>query len=117
MSEVVLDPEIVRELQTVMEGDFRTLVDSFARDSRQRLEALEQAIANGAAEEVHRSAHSFKGSSGNLGALALSNRCRELEQMGRSGNLEAAPGKLEEIRSAFERAREALEEQSGQGPR
>ena len=113
MNESTLDPAIVQELKSVMGGDFRTLVDSFVRDSRQRLETLEEAITNGAAEEVRQTAHSFKGSSGNLGALALSNLCLELEQIGRSGELAGAREKLEEIRAAFDHAREQLEQETG----
>lgn len=113
MSQPTLDSAIVQELQSVMGGDFRTLVESFVHDSRQRLEALEDAIERQDAAEVRQTAHSFKGSSGNLGALALSNLCLEMEQMGRSGELAAAPDKLEEIRAAYERAREELEGQLG----
>lgn len=113
MTESALDPEVIRELQSVMGADFQTLAESFVHDSRQRLQALEDAIERDAAEEVRQTAHSFKGSSGNLGALGLSHLCLELEQAGRSGDLGGARAKLEEIRDAFEHARAELEQHIG----
>ena len=110
MAGPTLDREIVQELQSVMGSEFRTLVESFERDSRQRLQTLEEAVDRAAADEVRQTAHSFKGSSGNLGALELSQLCLELEQAGRSGDLEPAPELLQRIREAFERARRELEQ-------
>lgn len=110
MTEPTVDHAIVEELQSVMgrEG-FQALVDSFVRDSRHRLELLHDAIQQGEPDEVRQTAHSFKGSSGNLGATELSALCLELEQTGRSGNLTRAPELLEQMRQSFERAQRELE--------
>lgn len=115
MTEAILDQEIVNELQSVMGENFQTLVESFFRDSEQRLTLLHEAIDRGEAEEVRQTAHSFKGSSGNLGAQALSGLCLELEQAGRSGQLDQAPELLERIRRAYDEARRELEHYIGAG--
>jgi HPt (histidine-containing phosphotransfer) domain-containing protein len=110
MTASVLDRDVVGELQSVMGSDFRTLVESFFRDSEQRLTLLQEVIERGDAEELRQTAHSFKGSSGNLGALALSGLCLELEQAGRAGQLDQAPELLERIRQAYDEARRELEQ-------
>lgn len=110
MTAPVLDRDVVAELQSVMGSDFQTLVESFFRDSEQRLTSLQEVIDRGEADELRQAAHSFKGSSGNLGALALSGLCLELEQTGRSGQLDQAPELLERIRQAYDQARRELEQ-------
>jgi HPt (histidine-containing phosphotransfer) domain-containing protein len=109
MTEPTLDRDVVGELQSVMGSDFQTLVESFFRDSEQRLTWLREAIEQGEADEVRQTAHSFKGSSGNLGATALSSLCLELEQVGRSGQLDPASDLLERIREAYSEVRRQLE--------
>lgn len=110
MTAPVLDRDVVAELQSVMGPDFRTLVESFFRDSEQRLTLLQEIIDRGEADELRQAAHSFKGSSGNLGALALSGLCLELEQAGRSGQLDQVPELMERIRQAYNQARRELEQ-------
>ncbi len=109
MTAPTLDHDAVDELQSVMGADFETLVESFFRDSEQRITRLREAIDQGEADELRQTAHSFKGSSGNLGALALSGLCLELEQVGRSGQLDPASDLLERIRQAYADARRELE--------
>lgn len=115
MTEVALDRDVVNELRSVMGENFETLVESFFRDSEQRLTLLHDAIQQGEADEVRQTAHSFKGSSGNLGAQVLSGLCLELEQAGRSGQLGEASELLERIRQAYVEARRELEDYIGTG--
>ena len=115
MTEPVLDRDVVGELQSVMGSSFPTLIESFFRDSEQRLTLLQEVIERGDAEELRQTAHSFKGSSGNLGALALSELCLELEQAGRGGQLDRAPELLERIRQAYDEARRELEQYTETG--
>jgi HPt (histidine-containing phosphotransfer) domain-containing protein len=71
-----LDPDVLSALQEVMEGEYPILVDTFLADSEQRLQLLKQA-AN--ATQFLETAHSFKGSSSNMGAIRLADLCHELE--------------------------------------
>jgi HPt (histidine-containing phosphotransfer) domain-containing protein len=107
--EQVLDQQLVDELLEVMGRDFGTLIESFVRDAEYRLGALDDALAGRDAERVRDLAHGFKGSSSNLGAVALSSCCRRLEQAGREGHVSDADELLNETREAFRRAREALQ--------
>ena len=49
----------------------------------QRLAALHEAVREGHMDGIRQQAHSFKGSSGNLGALRVSALCLEMEQLAR----------------------------------
>ncbi|MGY2376568.1 Hpt domain-containing protein [Pseudomonas sp. SDO524_S393] len=77
MVETHLDPGVLSGLQEVMEGEYPKLLDTFLDDSQKRVEALRKARDD--ATTLGRIAHSFKGSSGNLGALRLAELCRRLE--------------------------------------
>lgn len=92
----VLDPTVIAELQQVMGGDFAVLVQSFRRDGEQRLALLKEAHEAGDEQALQRQAHSFKGSSSNLGANQVADICLALEkaasadQPDRKGELIAA---------------------------
>ncbi|RMT87826.1 hypothetical protein ALP39_02831 [Pseudomonas marginalis pv. marginalis] len=72
-----MDPDVLSGLQEVMEGEYPKLLDTFLDDSQKRVEALRQARDD--AKALGRIAHSFKGSSGNLGAVRLAQLCQLLE--------------------------------------
>ena len=75
-----VDPDVLDALQEVMEDEYPLLLDTFLNDSKVRLSELHQArdpLALGHA------AHSFKGSSSNMGAVQLAELCRELEERAR----------------------------------
>ncbi|MBY8971111.1 Hpt domain-containing protein [Pseudomonas sp. P867] len=77
MAEIHLDPDVLSGLQDVMEGEYPKLLDTFLDDSQKRIEALRDARDD--AKALGRIAHSFKGSSGHLGAVRLAQLCQRLE--------------------------------------
>lgn len=77
MLEIHLDPDVLSGLQEVMEGEYPKLLDTFLDDSQKRVEALRKSRDD--AKALGRIAHSFKGSSGNLGAVRLAQLCQRLE--------------------------------------
>ncbi|MBC3235017.1 Hpt domain-containing protein [Pseudomonas lurida] len=77
MVDLHLDPQVLSGLQEVMEGEYPKLLDTFLDDSQKRVEALRKARDD--AKALGRIAHSFKGSSGNLGAVRLAQLCQRLE--------------------------------------
>lgn len=80
-----VDEEALRELRIVMGDDFAKLLQTFATDSAARIAAIQQAAAAADSEALRRAAHSFKGSSGNMGARQLSELCRQIEEYARDG--------------------------------
>lgn len=87
----MLDPvvlESLRQLTAPGEPDVLAQVcQLFLEDAPARIETLRRAQAAGEAVGVQRAAHSLKGSAGNLGAKALLDVCRQLDDRARAGNL------------------------------
>jgi HPt (histidine-containing phosphotransfer) domain-containing protein len=97
------DLEIEGEPSLVVE-----LIDDFLHSAEVTIEALRTALANGAFDEVQRSAHSLKGSSLNIGADGVGRLCAEMEMNARNGTEEVKKDLLERIDRELEGARSAL---------
>lgn len=76
MTEIHLDHEVLSALQEVMEDEYPLLLETFLVDSQERLRQLHKADD---ANQLIATAHSFKGSSSNMGAIRLARLCHELE--------------------------------------
>lgn len=102
MSDEIVDQALVAELKDVMGEGFPALVDSFQADADTRMAALEQHLAEDDAGAVRQQAHSFKGSSGNVGAVQVARLCLKLEGLADDGDLDHAPDVLDELRQALD---------------
>lgn len=109
MSMQHLDDDVLRELRLVMGEDFAKLLHTFATDSIARIAAIEQATAAADAEALRRAAHSFKGSSGNMGAFRLSDLCRQIEEFARDGAPDRCPPLVAELSGEFARVEAELQ--------
>ena len=85
--------ETLRQLTTPGEPDVLTeVLQLFLQEVPPRMDRLRIACAVGNIKEVYRTAHSLKGSAGNIGAQRLMGVCRQLDEMARAGDLtEVAP--------------------------
>ncbi len=83
------------------------LVTVFVDDVPARLTAVEQANSAGDAVALYQAAHQLKGAAGNVGAVAVSDICAELQRIGRSGQT-AAPELVDQLATALEQAVGAL---------
>lgn len=91
-----LDPAVLdslRQLTPPGEPDvLKEVLQLFLDDVPARVERLRSAWQGGDAVAVQRAAHSLKGSAGNIGATDLLAVCRQLDDLGRVGDLSnAAP--------------------------
>jgi HPt (histidine-containing phosphotransfer) domain-containing protein len=77
------------------------LLDTFVQDCPARLAALEQAVREGNPKTIESAAHAFKSGAGTVRATVLADGLREVEAAGRSGNLAAVAGLLEQIRTEY----------------
>lgn len=84
------------------------LIETFFADAPEQFEALDSALAGGDAEVFRRAAHSMKSNSASFGAMTLSGIFKQLEDIGKSGDLNAGGDLLSEARAAFELAAEEL---------
>ena len=84
------------------------LAQEFLDDTKRRLKSLEEAYMRADAPALVEGAHSIKGASLTFGAVAFSQMCKDLETMGKSGNLENTGEKMEEINTEFNKMRREL---------
>jgi len=93
-----LDRDVLSALQEVMEDEYPVLLDTFLCDSEERLNLLREAAD---ADQLGATAHSFKGSSSNMGALRLASLCDELEQRAKQKSLAGIEKLVGEIDGEF----------------
>ncbi|SFR50108.1 HPt (histidine-containing phosphotransfer) domain-containing protein [Marinobacter daqiaonensis] len=105
-----LDEEALAELRDVMEDEFGILIQTYISDSRERIQALHQALSDNDQDAFAKTAHSFKGSSINIGAARLGDLCLEAEKAGREGRLDDVRKLLPELESEFATVRHLMED-------
>jgi HPt (histidine-containing phosphotransfer) domain-containing protein len=77
----------LRELAGTDSTFLPSLVNTFLLEGQRLVDRLEVEAGRGDALALARTAHSLKSSSAQVGALALSRHCKELEGQGAAGNL------------------------------
>ena len=107
MPQPVLDPavlESLRELTPPGEPDvLKEVLLLFLDDVPARISRLRSAWQAGNTVDVHRTAHSLKGSSGNIGASQLHDVCRQLDEQGRAGDLSQMPALVAALEGEYAR--------------
>lgn len=105
----VLDVETIEMLKVVMAEDFQLLLTTFLTDAPKRLVELRELLAVNDVAAMERPAHTLKGASGNLGAMALSVACAVLVNQIRAKNV-TNPGEcVQNIVNEYEKAVPAIE--------
>jgi HPt (histidine-containing phosphotransfer) domain-containing protein len=91
---VILDQAVIsglRKLTPPGEPDvLAEVLKLFLEEVPPRIARLRNAWQAGNIQEVHRAAHSLKGSAGNIGARRLFEVCRQLDDISKSGDLAPA---------------------------
>lgn len=85
------------------------LIDTYLADASALFDTMQQALAGGNAEELHRAAHSLKSTSASFGALALASMSRDVEEHGKAGRLDGVQTQVEQMQAEYQRVREALQ--------
>ena len=105
-----LDEQVLDRLRAVSPDFVREIAVIYLEDSPARVAALREAVQRRDAHAIATAAHAFKSGSGNIGALALSDLCGELEVLGRGRDVSAATEKFAELEREYERVQQALRE-------
>jgi len=91
MDQPVLDPAVISGLRMLTppgEPDvLAEVLQLFLNEVPPRIDRLRNAWTSGNIEEMHRAAHSLKGSAGNIGAKRLYDVCSRLDALGKAGDL------------------------------
>jgi CheY-like chemotaxis protein/HPt (histidine-containing phosphotransfer) domain-containing protein len=84
------------------------LAEEFLTDTDERMRQLEIAVQEEDASSVDKIAHALKGASLTFGAKGFCTLCKDIEQMGKSGNLSGAAEKFSEAQAEYEHIRVEL---------
>ncbi len=108
----VIDPRAIENLRALNPDDgdefLREITAIFLEDTPARLAELDESMASGDVGKFTRAAHSIKGSSANLGAIALRLAAEKLEIESRTNGLGQVEPLLAQVRAEFARADAAL---------
>jgi PAS domain S-box-containing protein len=105
--EDVIEPAFLKELRSMKEF-LPELIDTFRGDVVPRLGAMRAAIASGDSTALAQAAHGVKGAAANIGGRQLAAVCKELERMGRSGELTGAFDLVPSAHAEYEKLDAAL---------
>jgi len=99
----------IRALQRPGQPDLLTrIIDTYSRNAEALVNGLYRALEDGDIELVRRNAHTLKSAAANLGATALSELCRQMEERARSGDIGPGMDLFEGLHEEHERALAAL---------
>lgn len=108
----VIDPQAIENLRALNPDDndefLREIAAIFLEDTPQRIAELDQSLATGDAARFTRAAHSIKGSSANLGAVALRSAAEKLEHQSRAKGLGEVADLITHVKAEFARAQVEL---------
>jgi len=107
-----LDMSVLDELQELEAQSSKKFLSSaihkFLCNAPKYIGGMEKALESSNLEDLTRNAHTLKGSSGMIGAVALSRLCRLMEQKARAGELKGAEQLLYDIKEEFIRVEKGL---------
>ncbi|MGH3111145.1 MAG: response regulator, partial [Gaiellaceae bacterium] len=85
------------------------VIDAFLAEATELLATLRGSIEQGDLDELRRAAHTLKSNGATLGAGALAEKCRELEESATSGELEKASALVDRIDLELRKVEKAVE--------
>ena len=109
MTDNKLDIETIDVLKDALGDEFPSLINIFLADAPLRVGEMKALLQAGDAAGMERPAHTLKGSSGNIGAIALSAACAVLVDQIRLNTLENPDQCLANIQTELEIAKTMLE--------
>jgi histidine phosphotransfer protein HptB len=104
----IIDPEAINNLKELNPGDngefLKEIIGIYIEDTPNRLAELRTSLAAGDVASFTRAAHTIKGSSANVGALALKGVAERLETISRKDGLGAVAPLVADCETEFARA-------------
>ncbi|MCD6079389.1 MAG: multi-sensor hybrid histidine kinase, partial [Ramlibacter sp.] len=110
---LLLDPARLAEFREYDDEDLtmtREVLGLFLKDTPQRLQALDAAVASKDAEALATAAHALKGSAGNVGAMAIHEAASQLESLSKAGWPGDAAERVAALRGLWARTQPLLGE-------
>ena len=102
MGNTAIDIGTFQQLNADLGEEFISeLVATYCTETPELIVSLQKAFQDLDSETFRRAAHSIKSSSASLGAMRLSEQARQLEMIGKSGDLAEAAGLLENFQAEY----------------
>jgi histidine phosphotransfer protein HptB len=101
-AKILIDEETFRELREAVGDDYiPELILAYLDETPILIKSLQDALTVGDVSAFTRAAHSIKSSSASLGALDFSAQAKELEQIGKTGDLSQVGDKLNRLIESY----------------
>jgi len=113
----MLDVKALQDLRKMFGEDAANsvlveVIDTYLEEAPKQLQAIQKAVKTGDRAALSVAAHTLKPTSATLGAIALSELCKELEAMVRGGyTSEVVVLKVQELAVEYEQVKIALQAQ------
>jgi signal transduction histidine kinase/DNA-binding response OmpR family regulator/pSer/pThr/pTyr-binding forkhead associated (FHA) protein len=111
----ILDHQVLDGLRSLAGAKAKTfltgIIEQYFEDSPQKLQAIQQAIDNQDATALRQAAHALRSGSANLGAIAVADLCRQLEDLARSGRTQGSSTTMELLAQTYPQVKLALEQE------
>jgi CheY-like chemotaxis protein len=108
----LIDANALDNIRALDDGSGESVLDEvigiFLAEAPGHLQGLQAGLAAGHAAELGRIAHAFKSASFNVGAMPLGELCRQLERLGKAGEMHGAAELVAHIERMFQRVRPLL---------
>jgi len=108
-----INPKVIDDLRALQSagspGFLAELIDLFLREAAGHLAKLRESLASRDARTFERSAHTLKGSCGNLGAQAMSRICADLQTVGHEADWARATELVPAVEEEFKAVTKELE--------
>jgi diguanylate cyclase (GGDEF)-like protein len=101
---VALNMESFGKLKEVLGDSLTEAIEPFLEDFPASMEQLQQALDRGDVGSVRAVTHTVKGSSGNIGAVAIAGLAKQANELAHAGRLGDIHALLPQMRSAFDEA-------------
>ncbi len=108
------NPDTLESLRRLQEPGGTDIVEDvlgmFFREAPARLEAIQLAATSGDPDALFKAAHALAGESAMIGAEEMQALGRRITNLGRGGSVEGAKELVVELRAAFQRAQDSLDD-------
>ena len=87
------------------------ILHQYLEDAPGKISAIAKALLDRDTDALRQASHSLRSSSANLGAVALTDYCKNLEHTARAGKIPDNPETLAELETEYEKAKIALQQE------
>ena len=112
----ILDPQVLNSLREFAGAKAQTVINQiiqqYLEDGPEKLQTIETAATAQDAEALRKAAHSLRSSSANLGAIAIAQLGKTIENIARSGTTEGTSEVIKELKTEYARVEIALQQES-----